>query len=152
MKAMTRGLLTIAMLAATAACDGAPTASSELVATPDGPAFAQAAGTLTFSSTPSQTTATPQSATGGTGSIDFTGSITTPTPCYDVSASHTERNNLVTLTVAATDSGGICTQVITYHNYEGSVEGLAPGAYTFTVVHSVNGSRLPAYTSVVVVE
>ena len=153
MKAMTKGLLTIALISATAACDGAPTASNEFVSTPDGPAFAQQpSSTLTFSSTQSQTTATPQSSSGGAGSISFTGSLTTSTPCYDVSASHSDRNNSVTVTVTAADAGGICTQVITNNNYQGSVNGLAAGTYTFSVVHNNGGSRTTAHTSTVVVQ
>jgi hypothetical protein len=153
MKAMTKGLLTIALISATAACDGAPTASNEFVSTPDGPAFAQQpSSTLTFSSTQSQTTATPQSSSGGAGSISFTGSLTTSTPCYDVSASHSDRTNSVTVTVTAADAGGICTQVITNNNYQGSVNGLAAGTYTFSVVHNNGGSRTTAHTSTVVVQ
>lgn len=147
MNAMTKGLLTIAMLAATAACDGAPTASNEFVSTADGPSFAATASTLTFSSTQG-TTATPQSASGGTGSISFAGSITTPTPCYEVSATHTARNGTVTVNVTSADAGGFCTQVITNNNYQGSVNGLEAGTYTFTVLED----RVPAYTSVVVVQ
>lgn len=152
MKAMTKGLLTIALLSA-AACNGAPTASNEFASTPDGPAFAQQPGsTLSFSSTQSQTTATPQSSSGGAGSINFAGSMMTGTPCYDVSASHSQRSGSVTVTVTAADAGGICTQVITHNNYQGSVNGLAAGTYTFTVVHSDGGSRTTAHTNTVVVQ
>jgi hypothetical protein len=154
MKAMTKGLLTIALLAATAACDGAPTASSSLVAAgDDGPAFAPApSSSLTFSSTASGSTATPQSSSGGAGSISFAGSITTSTPCYEVTASHTDRRGDITVTVTANDAGGICTQVITNHNYQGAVTGLAAGTYNFTVVHADGGSRTTVHTSTVVVQ
>lgn len=153
MKAMTKGLLTIALLSATAACDGAPTASNEFVSTVDGPSFAPApSSSLTFSSTQSQTTATPQTSSGGAGSIGFTGSLTTSTPCYDVSATHSSRSGSVTVTVTAADAGGICTQVITNNNYQGTVSGLAAGTYTFTVVHNNGGTRTTAYTSTVVVQ
>jgi hypothetical protein len=154
MKAMTKGLLTIAMLAATAACDGAPTASNSLVAAGEaGPAFAATApsSSLTFSSTQSQTTATPQSATGGTGSINFAGTLTTGTPCVDVTASHTDKRGVITVTVTATGNGGFCTQVVTNNNYQGAVTGLAAGSYTFNVVHVVDGSSSTAYSSTVVV-
>jgi hypothetical protein len=154
MNAMTKGLLTISLLAA-AACDGAsPTASNEFVSPGDaGPAFAPAPSAgLTFSSTPSQTTATPQTASGAAGSINFSGSATTPTPCYDVSASLSQRRNDVTVTVTAADAGGICTQVITYNNYQGAVTGLAAGTYNFTVVHEVGNSRSTAYSGTVTVQ
>lgn len=154
MKAMTKGLLTIALLSATVACDGAPTASNEFVSTVEGPSFAKAPSSrLTFSSTQSQTTATPQSSSGAVGSIDFTGSISTSTPCYDVTATHTSGTNAVTVTVTASGSGGFCTQVITNNNYEGSVTGLAAGTYTFTVIHSYgSGNTSTAHTNTVVVQ
>jgi hypothetical protein len=152
MKAMTKGLLTIALLA-TAACDGAPTASNEFVSTVDGPSFAQSpSSTLSFGYQQSNTTRTNQSSTGGVGRIDFAGSLVTGTPCFDVSAAHTDRNGAVTVTVSGSDNGGICTQVITYNNYTGSVTGLAAGTYTFTVVHNLGGSRTTAHTNTVVVQ
>lgn len=136
MKALTKGLMTIALLAATAACDGSPTAGSALVAGNDAFSAAKApSGTLTFSSTQSYSEQTPQTASGGTGAINFTGSLTTGTPCVNVSATHGVRNNVVTVTVTAANSGGICTQVITNNNYTGSVSGLPAGTYTFNVVH-----------------
>jgi hypothetical protein len=152
MKAMTKGLMTIVMLAMTAACDGAPTASNEFVATPEGPAFAKASSRLTFNSTQSYSEETPATATAGTGSINFTGSIMTGTPCYSVSATHVSSTGEVTVTVSAVDSGRICTQVVTNNNYTGSVTGLAAGTYTFTVIHSYGGSSSVAQTSTVVVQ
>lgn len=151
MMGMTRNLLTLALLAATAACDGAPTASSALASPADGAAFVEAAATLSFSSTQSNTTQSPQAATGGAGRIDFTGSLTTPTPCYELTAAQTERRTDITVTVTAADAGGFCTQVITNNNYQGSVTGLAAGTYNFTVVEVVNGTRTTAYTGPVVV-
>jgi hypothetical protein len=153
MNAMTRGLLTISLLAA-AACDGAPTASNEFVSPGDaGPAFAAAPrSSLTFSSTQSQTDGTPQSASGGAGQISFTGSLATGTPCVNVTASHSERRNDVTVTVSATGTGGFCTQVVTFNNYQGAVTGLAAGTYNFTVVHDAGGSRSTAYSSTVTVQ
>ena len=141
MNAMTQGLMTISLLAATA-WGGASTAPSAFASHADGPAFAE----LTFSSTQSSE-ATPPSSSGGEGRIDFAGSITTPTPCYEVSASHTERRNAVTVTVSTADAGGICTQVITNNNYQGAVTGLEPGTYVFTVMHE----RTPAHVNTVIV-
>ncbi|HEX6039701.1 hypothetical protein [Longimicrobium sp.] len=152
MKAISKGLMTIAMLAATAACDGAPTASNEFVATPAEPSFARSSAQLTFSSAQSYSEETPATATGGTGSISFTGSITTPTPCYAVNAAQTTRKNEVTVTVTAASTGGICTQIITNNNYQGAVTGLTAGTYTFTVINEVGGTRTVAQTSTVVVQ
>lgn len=152
-KTITKGLMTLALVAATAACDGAPTASSALAAQTDGPALvqAQAKSRLTFTSTQNYQQATPQTATGSARSIDFTGSLTTSNPCYDVTASHSTSSNEVTLTVSAVSTGGFCAQVMTYNNYEGAISGLQSGTYDFTVVHDVNGSQTVAYQDTVVV-
>jgi hypothetical protein len=154
MKALIKGLMTIALLAATTACDGSPTEASAFAAGDAGiaAAAAPAPGTLTFSSTQSYSEQTPQTASGGAGTINFTGSITTSTPCYSVSASHANRRGTITLTVTAASTGGICTQVITNNNYTGSISDLAPGTYTFNVVHSTGGgSSETAYSSTVTV-
>jgi hypothetical protein len=151
MNAMTKALLTIALLAS-AACDGAPTASSAFAST-DGPAFAGGtSSSLSFSSTQSGSESTPQTSAGGVGRIDFTGSMLTSTPCYTVSAAHTARTSAVTVTVSAADNGGFCTQIMTNNNYQGAVTGLAAGTYSFTVQHSDGGSRTTAHTSTVVVQ
>ena len=154
MKGMTRNLTTLALVAAFAACDGAPTEPSAFVRSVDGPALAQSAGAgqLTFSSTRSYTDQTPQTATGGTASIGFTGSLTTGQPCYTIAGSHAVRNGEVTLTVEATRTADICTYQITRHNYQGSVAGLAPGTYTFTVIHIADNSRSTAFEGTVVVQ
>ncbi|HLM69074.1 MAG TPA: hypothetical protein VK358_16155 [Longimicrobium sp.] len=151
MNAMTKGLLTIAMLA-TAACDGAPTASSAFAAPTDGAAFAEAASTLSFSYTQSGSTETPQTATGGAGRIDFAGSITSGTPCVELSATHGQRRSNITVTVTAAGTGGFCTQVITHNNYQGAVSGLAAGTYNFTVNEVVAGQQSTAYTGTIVVQ
>lgn len=153
MKALTSGLMTLALLAGTAACDGSPTTASSFVSESDAASMSNhTASSLSFSSTQSYSESTPQSATGGVGGIDFTGSLTTGTPCVDVTASHSARRNDVTVTVTAASTGGICTQVITYNNYTGRVSGLAAGTYDFTVVHNVGGPSQTAYTSTVTVQ
>ncbi|HEX2092219.1 MAG TPA: hypothetical protein VHG28_07440 [Longimicrobiaceae bacterium] len=142
-----RGLLLAAGLLATA---GAAQAAPSL----DIPAAVRIAdyfATLTFSSTQSQETATPFSATGGAGTIGFTGSLTTGTPCYDVTGSLGQRSRRVTVTVTAQGTGGICAQVITHNNYQGTVSDLAAGTYDFRIVHVVNGSSSTAYTQQVTV-
>lgn len=151
MMRMTRNLLTLALLAATAACDGAPTASSAFAAPTDGASLAQSKSRLSFSSTQSGSTETPQTATGGTGRIDFTGSVLTGTPCYQLSATHGAQGTSVTVTVTAASTGDFCAQVLTNNNYQGSVTGLAAGTYTFTVIEVVNGEQTTAFTGPVVV-
>ncbi|HYR08780.1 MAG TPA: hypothetical protein VEQ60_13450 [Longimicrobium sp.] len=153
MKAVTRGLMTIALLAATAACDGSPTTASAFVSESDGASMA-AAGSFTFNNTPSYDFATrnSQTATGGAGGIDFTGSLTTNNPCYDVSASRGVRQTEVTVTVTANYNGNTCMQVITHQNYTGRVSGLAAGTYNFTVVHVTDGASQTAWTGAVTVQ
>ncbi|HEX2208825.1 MAG TPA: hypothetical protein VHG93_14190 [Longimicrobium sp.] len=150
MKALTKGLMTIALLAATTACDGSPTTASAFVSENDGIAMARQSR-LTFNSTQSHTTGNEQTASGGAGAIEFTGTVTTGTPCYDVSATHQEGAGSVTVTVTATSTGQICTQVITFNNYNGRVSRLSAGTYDFTVIHNVNGSSSTAFTGTVTV-
>jgi hypothetical protein len=145
-------LVAIAALAGAVACGDAASPTQSLVE-PGSAAFAQApSGTLTFSSTQSYETAQPQSASGSVGGIDFAGSVTTGTPCVNVTATHSGRTGSVTVTVNAAPSGGGCIQVITNNNYTGRVSGLAPGSYTFTVIHSVGGSSSTAYSGSVTVQ
>ena len=152
MKALTKGLMTIVLAAATAACDGSPTASSSAFA-PESEGVSMAkASNFTFNNTASYSEQNPQTASGGAGVIDFTGSLTTGTPCYNVTGARSVSGSTVTVTVTATSNGNICTQVITYQNYTGRVGGLAAGTYTFNVVHVTNGTSETAYTSVVVVQ
>lgn len=136
MKTIQRGVAALAVAFAAAAA--APAAEAQH-------------GQLDFSYTQSQSAESPQSATGGTGSISFTGSLTTGTPCYELSGSHAVRGSRVILTVTATGTGGMCTQVVTHNNYQGSISGLAPGDYTFEVVHGSGGSRETVYTTQVTV-
>jgi hypothetical protein len=151
MKALIKGLMTIALLTATAACDGSPTTASAFAPESDGASMAKAGG-FTFNNTASYSEQNPQTASGGNGVIDFTGSLSTPTPCYTVSATRSVQQTNVTVTVTANDNGNICQQVITNQNYTGRVSGLAAGAYNFTVVHVTNGTSETAYTSMVVVQ
>jgi hypothetical protein len=152
MKALIRGLLGLALVAATAACDGSPTAGSVLVSSNDGSEAVESPGVLTFTSTPSQTEQRPQTASGGIAGIDFAGALVTGTPCYTVAATHGTRNNSVTVTVTGTSTGGICAQVVTYHNYTGRVSALLPGTYTFTVIHRVGANTTTAFTGTVTVQ
>lgn len=146
MKAMAKGL-TRTMLAMVAATGAA------FVPAGGGDGAAQrAASTLTFTSTQSTETQSPQTATGGEGSIDFTGSVTTGTPCYTVTGAHTDRRGNVTVTVRAESTGAPCTQIITNNNYTGRVSGLAAGTYQFTVVHRVGNQSETAFTGTVTVQ
>lgn len=148
-----KGLVAIAALFTTVACSDASPTEPTLTA-PGAAAFAKpgsGAGTLSFTSTQDYSNSTPQTATGGTGAIDFTGSLTTGTPCYDVTASHSG-SSTITVTVTAAPTGGGCIQVVTNNNYTGRISGLAAGTYGFTVVHAVGTSRTTAYSSTVTVQ
>jgi hypothetical protein len=100
---------------------------------------------LMFSYEQSQSEESPQTATGGDGSISFTGSLTTPTPCYSVSASHRPQGSRITVTVVPQQEGEICTQVITHNNYTGAVSGLSSGTYHFVVVHGTGRNAQTVY-------
>lgn len=106
---------------------------------------------LTFSSTKSYDTEQAESATGGAGSISFQGSIQTGTPCYNVTGSQRQRGNRIVVTVTAAPADGICSQVITYHNYNGQVSGLAPGTYDFQLVEVAGGRSTTVLTQQVTV-
>lgn len=150
MNARTRGLAAIVMLLSAAGCGDLR--SEPLLPIVDGAVAAKAGGTLEFSSTADYSMQSEQTAMGTTGAIQFTGSITTPTPCYDVKAAHRTSGSTVTLTVSARSTGGICMQVITFHNYTGSVSRLAAGTYTFEVIHEVGTSRSLAFQQDVTVQ
>lgn len=154
MKGLTKGLAAMVLAMAAAACDGSPTGTSAFVSENDGIAAARQPGSvLTFTSTQSQTEQSPQTASGGLAGIDFTGSLTTGTPCYTVTAAHTDRRNSIRVTVAAASTGGICAQVITHNNYTGRVSGLAAGTYEFTVVHQGGfGGTQTAFSGTVTVQ
>ncbi|MBW3572741.1 MAG: hypothetical protein KY467_16725 [Gemmatimonadetes bacterium] len=153
MKGLIKGLMTVALFAATAACDGSPTTASAFAPESDGIAMSShTSSSLTFSYTQSNSTQDPQVASGSVGGIDFGGSLTTGTPCVNVSATHSTRRSTVTVTVTAVDNGNICMQVITHNNYTGRVNGLAAGTYTFNVVHDGGFNSGTAWTGTVTVQ
>jgi hypothetical protein len=156
MKGLAKGLMTVALLGATTACDGSPTAGSAFVSESDGFAMSNhtSSSSLTFSSTKTYDFAakSEQSASGGVGGIGFAGSLTTSTPCVNVTATHGTRQNDVTVTVSASDNGNTCQQVITHNNYTGRVNGLAAGTYNFTVVHDTGGPGSTAWSGTVTVQ
>ena len=152
MKTLGRGLATVALAVAAAGCVGSPTAGSPFVSGNNGTGPAQSPGVLTFTSTQSFTQQSTQTATGGVAGIDFTGSLTTGTPCNTVSASHNASGNDVTVTVTATATGGVCAQVVTHNNYTGRVSALLPGTYTFTVLHVNRGTTTTAFSGIVTVQ
>ncbi len=155
MKTLTKGLAILALAAAAAACDGSPTGGSTFVSGNDRTGTSASPGVLTFTSTQSFSNPTPQTASGGTAGIDFTGSLTTGTPCNTITATHSTSGNDVTVTVTATSTappGTVCAQVVTHHNYTGRVSALLPGTYDFTVRHVNRGTTTTAFTGTVTVQ
>lgn len=145
-----KGLFTAMAFVAAAGCsDAMPTTPSAML--PEAAAQAAPPARLAFSSTQSYTDQQAFSATGGAGSIDFTGSMTTGTPCYDVTGAVQSAPGVVELTVSASPTGGACIQVLTFNNYQGEVTRLSPGVYTFTVVHESGSSTQTVFTDVVTV-
>jgi hypothetical protein len=148
-----KGLVAIAALAGAVACGDAASPTDALVE-PGAALMGRTTNstTLTFSYTQTWDVAQTQSASGGIGVIDFAGSEMTPSPCYDVTAAHSQRNSTITVTVTGIYNGQPCIQELTNNDYIGQVAGLAPGTYTLTVVHDVGGSRSTAFTGGVTVQ
>lgn len=147
MRGTIKGVLTVAALALAAACSDTAT-----VTAPDQPLFGKQTVTypMTFNVVQDFSTAQPQSAVGGAGVIDFTGTVQTPTPCYDVTAVNSMARATVTVTMNAVDLGGICTQVITWNNYTGRIT-MPAGAYTVKMVHVMNGRSTTLWSGPVTV-
>jgi hypothetical protein len=146
-----KSLAAAAAIALVAACGDAGSPTESAFVAPDAPQAAAkpgaTTGQLTFSYTQSQSDEQAQSALGGLGRINFTGSLFSGTPCVNVTATHTAGSGVVTLNVTSASNGQSCIQVITYNNYQGNVSGLAAGTYTFNAVH--NGTL--AYSTTVTV-
>ena len=146
-----KSLAAAATIALAAACGDAGSPTESAYVAPESPLAAKpptgTTGQLTFSYTQSQSDEQAQSALGGLGRINFTGSLFSGTPCVNVTATHSVASNVVTLNVTSASNGQACIQVVTYNNYQGNISGLAAGTYTFNVVH--NGT--PAYSSTVTV-
>lgn len=115
-------------------------------------ALRSSSGSLVFNTTTSNEGGQSFAASGAKHAIDFQGSIELGNPCHDVTGSHTVSGSRVTLTVTATSTGEICTQVITWYNYDGRVSGLSSGTYDFEIVHVYpNGTTESAFTTQVTV-
>ena len=118
----------------------------------DGPAFAKAGGTpVALAVTQDYAVPLMGWGMGMMGAADFGGSLQTPTPCYDLTATSSVRNGRVTVTVTAAPNGNACIQVVTYNNYTGSVTGLAAGTYGMEVVNDFAGRRTTVHNGEVVV-
>ncbi|NIR45337.1 MAG: hypothetical protein GWN99_13040 [Gemmatimonadetes bacterium] len=93
---------------------------------------------LDFEVTGSSQTAAPteptiQSATAA--AVEIAGTISTPNPCYEISAELTEEDGALELTLTARSTGGICPQVIANFDYRARITGLAAGDYELVTVY-----------------
>lgn len=79
-------------------------------------------------------------ARGAGGAVAVTGALSTPTPCYTLSGSARRDGGVVTLTVEARATDGICVQSIGAFSYEATVRGIAAGSYTLRVIHTYPGT------------
>jgi hypothetical protein len=89
-----------------------------------------------LSSTPDQDSAH-ASAEGGRVKVE--GSVTTPTPCYDLAGEASREGRTVTLTVEARRKEGGCIQMIAAFGYQAAVRGLPAGSYALVVRHAYPG-------------
>ena len=142
-----KGALAVAALVLTAAAcgDRSVTAPAAPVAGRNPVVFP-----MTFNVTQSFSAGQAFTATGGPGVVDFTGTLQTPTPCFDVTATNVQSHAIV-VTVTATDLGGICTQVVTWNDYNGQLTGVPAGAHAFKVVHVVGGHSTTMWNGTVTV-
>lgn len=146
MRTAIRSLATLAVLVAAACSDATPTGPAMDPALGKGAAFPMA---FTYSS---EGLPLAGWSAGGTGAADFGGSMQTPTPCYDLTATNEVGNGRIMVTITAVPTGEGCIQVIASQNYTGQVMGLSPGRYSLRVMHVLGGSRTSAYDGSVTVQ
>jgi hypothetical protein len=79
-------------------------------------------------------------AQGGHGRVAVQGTLSTPNPCYTFNAAVRRDGAILTLTVEARSTEGMCIQSIGAFAYDATVSGVAPGRYTFRVVHTYPGT------------
>ena len=82
------------------------------------------------------------------GAIEILGQIRTPTPCYALSTSLVNANNVITLTVNAnqqnTPATQLCAQVLVVRDYGAEIKHVPAGQYLVRVVHIIDTmSRTP---------
>lgn len=70
----------------------------------------------------------------------LTGSITTPNPCYEVTAELSRSADRMILTLTATALPRICAQVVAAFQYRARVSHLTAGSYPMRVVHAYPGT------------
>lgn len=68
--------------------------------------------------------------------VELTGTISTPNPCYEVSAELSGSGRKLELVLTARSRGGICPQMIANFTYRAWITGLEAGAYQLTTRYS----------------
>jgi hypothetical protein len=129
------------LVASIAACSG-PTDPRADAGTARGPI--DQLPSLEFSAWPLQPGTDPNpplDAAGGPGRIAVQGSVGTPYPCYDFEAFVEREASRVALDVVATRQPVPCIAVLARFGYTAMIRDLAPGDYTVTVAHVVDGER-----------
>jgi hypothetical protein len=113
-----------------AACASTPTSAPvmntprvEFVAAPAGAANAPAGAT------------TPPTVRVAQGRVEIGGQLTTPDPCFDLSAAFVDSNRELRVMVNAAKKPGLCATVIETFAYRATIVNLLPGDYSLEVVH-----------------
>lgn len=79
----------------------------------------------------------------GSGTIEVTGAVATPTPCYTIGAELAAGERTLTLTLVASARDAACVQVLAAFEYSATVSGLEPGTYAMVVVQTYPGTGWP---------
>lgn len=74
------------------------------------------------------------------GEAVLTGVITTPSPCYEVTAELSQSADGMVLTLSATALPRICAQVLAAFRYRARLFDLAAGSYPMRVIHAYPGT------------
>lgn len=72
-------------------------------------------------------------------SVVVLGSIATPDPCYDFSASVTMTGNVLEATVIATHKAGTCAAALKLQTYTLTIGNIPNGSWVFRVLHQEDG-------------
>lgn len=77
------------------------------------------------------------------GSVQVTGAIGTPTPCYTIDAGLDAKERALTLTLTASARDGACIQILAAFEYRATISGLESGSYTILVAQTYPGTGWP---------
>jgi hypothetical protein len=86
-------------------------------------------------SAPADATVGPAVESAAAGSVEISGVISTPNPCYEVDAELRETGGKLELTLTARSKGGICPQVVGRFAYRARISSLAAGDHELVTVY-----------------